>query len=95
MNRLETETIITFNDQDDYAEIYTCQSKVWTRMKRMGVVPLVVTRSPTGRIISKTFEVPVKWVVIRKPKRIAKTQRDPDRASRFSTRQTPARLHAK
>ena len=92
MNRLETETIINFNDEDDFAEIYSCQAKIWTRMKRMGIEPVEVKKGYNGKVIYKTFQVPVKWVVIRKPKRIGKNQRDPDRASRFYLRQPPAVL---
>ena len=88
MNRLEAETIITFNDEEDFAEIYSCQPRIWTRMKRMGIEPVGVIKGPTGRVVSKTFQVPVKWVVIKKIRKATKKQREWGRALATSTNQS-------
>ena len=87
MNKLETETIISLNDEDDYAEIYSCQSKIWTLMRRMGVDPVLVFKAHERRVISKTFQVPVKYILIRIPRKVTKKVRDLGRASAVSLNQ--------
>ena len=68
MNKFELESIISLNDAEKTADIYSCQSRIWTRMRKLGVAPYKVIRDDSGKIISQSFKVVAKAVVIRKIK---------------------------
>lgn len=64
---MERETVITFNDEEDIALVYSCQRPIWTKMKRLGAEPSR-TFYKNGVPIGYQFQVPKKWIKISKTK---------------------------
>ena len=75
MQRAEQETIINYNREDDEADVYTCDPRLWTRMKRIGVTAYIATTTKNGAIMSQSYKVPCSWVFIRKPKKVSEKQK--------------------
>lgn len=60
--RSEHETSINFNDEDDFASIYTCRKGWWSQLERRGLKPYRV-QEYDGEIFAKWYHVPKTWVI--------------------------------
>lgn len=58
LTNYERETIVTWNCEESKAEVYTCNSAEWLRAKRLGWKEIDCDRDHTGRVFSRTFEIP-------------------------------------
>ena len=92
MKGIERETIITLNSGEDTAQVYSCQPRIWNRMRKLGVDPSKIQRGQNGRIVSQTFQVPVKWVVIRKPRVLTEANRVANQAKLVKARLARAKF---
>jgi len=72
----ERETIINFNAAETDAQIYSCQSNIWRRCEKLGLIPKDIIKNIKGDIISKTYYCPKKWVKIRKPRKLSEDQKE-------------------
>ncbi len=70
LTKLETETVINFNDAEDTASITTRQRRVKTRMKKLGVEP------SHKQADYEVYIVPKNWVKISPPKKVSTKQRE-------------------
>lgn len=83
MTKEERETIINFNDADDTADVYSCQSFVWTRLHKLGFTPYDTIKNARGTVISKSYTIPANFVLLRRPKRMSQAFRDSAKARGF------------
>jgi len=67
--RQERETIITFNEAEETARIWTASESVYKQLKKRGYFPREDHED------SATFEVPKKSISIRKPRGLSEKQR--------------------
>jgi hypothetical protein len=67
LTALERETIITFNDVEDFAEVYTAQRPWITKLKKNPAAELVEEGKHEGSIWAK-FRVPKDLVSVRSKK---------------------------
>lgn len=70
MKKIETETIISFNDNEPYAQISTRQKTVKTRMAKLGIKP----HHKQGDY--ECYRVPKRWIKINPPKEMSETQKE-------------------
>jgi len=80
MTKLERETVINFNDEEQVARIATRQKKVKTRLKKLGVEP----HSKQGDY--ECYLVPTSWIRIGPPKRVSENQRNAARRNIINAR---------
>lgn len=76
MTKIERETIINFNDEEDEASIYSCQPRIWHRCEKLGLKAKNIRRDSQGNIISKEYYCPKKWIKINKPKQLSDEARE-------------------
>ena len=62
----ERETIILTNDEDKHWDIYTCQGKIMTKLKKIGAEPYDVVKDEEGRVIEARYRLDYKQVSFRK-----------------------------
>lgn len=62
MTPIEKETIVNFNEEEDFAEVYSCQKFIWTKCEKLGMKLTSTVKNKEGTIISKTYECPKKWI---------------------------------
>ena len=67
--RVERETIINFNEAEPYASIWTASEPMYRKLLKLGYEPI------EGSDRSATFEVPKRFVSVRKPRKISETHR--------------------
>lgn len=67
--KLETETIINFNDLEKECQISTRQKVIKNRMKKLGVAP-----SHTQSDFA-CYRVPKKWIKVSPPRKVSEAQR--------------------
>lgn len=67
--RIETETVISMNDEEDFAQISTRQRTVKTRMRKLGVE---VNHKQADY---ECYRLPKKWIKISPPRKVSKAQR--------------------
>ena len=67
--KVEKETVVAYNEKDDLATVWTASTPVQRRLARFGL-----TGRPVG--IGLQFEVPKKWVRIRRPRQVSAEQRE-------------------
>lgn len=58
----DRETLISFDEIEKTAEIYTSASRVWRRLETQGLIAAKTTNDLQGNITSKTFYVP-RWSI--------------------------------
>jgi len=75
LSKYETETVITFNDQDDTATVYTCHRRVMTAVEKRGVMPVKEHRQD-GRALAREYLVPKERIKINPPRRVSDQQRE-------------------
>ena len=71
----ELETIITFNEAEKTASVYSCSSRYIERMNKLAEAEpdnVKLTRKDSGGV---EFTVPKSWVKIRPPRKISNEQR--------------------
>jgi hypothetical protein len=66
LSKEERETIILTSDADDEWQIYTCQQKIMTKMKNLGIFPFKVDVDKDGNEVAKYYKVGYKQVSFRK-----------------------------
>jgi len=71
----EKETIINWTDADDFAVVYSCHRRIWTRLEKLGIKPVRVSKSRNGRVDGKEYHVPKKWIKISRPRRMSEEQK--------------------
>lgn len=75
LSRLERETIINFNEEEETASLYTASEVVYRRMLKRGFVP-VDKYTMDGRECGWTFEIPRKSIVLpRLPRQMSQEKR--------------------
>lgn len=97
-SKVERETIINFNEEEDTASIYTCNKRWMRQLERYGF-KITHEYADKGGIHAKEFEVPKELIRIPRPptgKELAqrRTQAETLRKYRFS-RKIPAGPSAK
>tara|TARA_Y100000031_G_C8070063_1_gene314714 strand:+ start:210 stop:524 length:315 start_codon:yes stop_codon:yes gene_type:complete len=75
MTKYEKETIISFNEEEDKATIYSCSSSIWNKCKKLGLKQIDSSKDSKEKIISKTFEIEKKLVSFRKPRILSDEQK--------------------
>lgn len=75
LTKLETETVINFNDAEGVAYISTRQRSMVTRMKKLGVEPNY------SQADYDVYEVPKKWIKISPPRKLTEKQLEARRAT--------------
>tara|TARA_B100000315_G_scaffold237660_1_gene254638 strand:- start:171 stop:506 length:336 start_codon:yes stop_codon:yes gene_type:complete len=75
MIKYEKETIISFNEEEDMATIYSCSSSIWNKCKKLGLKQIDSFKDSDGNIISKTFEIEKRLVSFRKPRVLTDEQK--------------------
>ena len=80
LTKHEKETIITWSEESDKAEIYTCSKPVMRRCERLGFEQIDeqrFTKEDGGDLISKTFQCAKRDILIRKfkPQRLSDIER--------------------
>ena len=70
LTRLETETVINFNDAESTAYISTRQQTIKTKMRKLGVEP------DHKQADYECYEVPKRWIKISPPRRVSEKQRE-------------------
>lgn len=99
--RIERETTIVFNDEENNAKVWSCSAIFQRRMAKLGIAP-ERTAPREGADLSCWYTVPKKWVKIRLPvkrifdeeqkKRIADATRMRFKAARESKQQASETL---
>ncbi len=67
--RIERDTTITFNEEEETAQIWTASGSVYRRLRKMGYCPSEDNER------SSSFKVPKKCVSVRKPKVLTEKQK--------------------
>ena len=70
MKKIETETVISFNDEEGFAQISTRQKRVKSRMAKLGVQP------HHRQADYECFRVPKKWIKISAPRKVSESVRE-------------------
>ena len=74
MERIEQETTVSFNDEEQVAQIWSASGVFQHRMERLGIVPLKMATRPDGGK-NCWYEVPKQWVKLRKPRERTEEQK--------------------
>lgn len=93
LTKYETETHITFNAEDDTANVFTCMGKWMTMIEKRGIEPWKVHKSD-GRVVAKEYRVPVAWIVCRPKKVVSEEQRERMRENNPFTRKEVTEIEA-
>ena len=75
LSKCEQETIINFNAEDKTANIYAATPTMIRKMNKLLEQRPNEVKLVREDDISRTFEVPVKWVKIRPPKQLTDEQK--------------------
>jgi len=70
MKKIETETVISFNDEESFAQISTRQKRIKTRMAKLGVNP------HHKQADYECFRIPKGWIRINPPRKVSESQRE-------------------
>ncbi len=68
MTKVEKETIISFNEDEDIASVYSCSKKIWNKCEKSGYKLISTNLDSDGNVLSKTFETDKKNISFRKPR---------------------------
>ena len=66
LSRYEKETVVTFNEEESFAELYTCSQTVMRKMDALVAEYPVFTLKNEDEI-SKTYIFPKRYFKVRKP----------------------------
>ena len=80
MTDYETEMVMTFNDGDENAIVYTCHKRIMTRLEKLGIKPIKVDKN-SGRVVSATYHAPKTWIKIAPIKKVSDERREVSRAA--------------
>ncbi len=80
MTKVERETVINFNDEEQVASIGTRQKKVKTHLKKLGI------ELHHKQADYECFLVPKSWIKITPPKRVSENQRNAARRNIINAR---------
>lgn len=81
LKALERETIITYNEQEDIAEVDTCNKSLIRRLDEYAKETTSVIKVGEDKH-GKRYVVPKKWVNVRKPRQYSEEERE-KRANRL------------
>jgi len=87
MQAIERETVITFNDDESKATVYSCQRPIWTKMEKLGVEPTKTFRQG-GLPIAYQYEVPKRWIKISKTRVVSEEHREKARINMTKLRKS-------
>lgn len=74
MTRAEKETIIRYDEESDFAEVYTCSSTMMRRIDKLrSKTPMIIDVANDGQ--SATYILPKKWVKVVMPRVLSEEQR--------------------
>lgn len=77
LSKLEKETIITFNEAEGQASIYTYNVKLQHKLNRLSLErPEEVKHIDTDRRGGETYQVSKKFVAVRPPRQLTQEQRE-------------------
>jgi len=69
LTKIERETIITFNEEEDFAVVSTRMKRIKKDLDKLGIIPEKVFDD------YEEYEIPIKWVKIRPNKKTSDLQR--------------------
>lgn len=76
MNLLERETVITFNEQEQFAEVFTYNPRMKRELAALAISrPNETKKIKTNGVGGETYTVPKKWVKIRANRILTHEQR--------------------
>jgi len=75
LSKYEKETVITFNDKDDMATIYTCNKSLINKLDKFCSKSPVILLKKSDEY-SKTYIIPKKYISIRFPHKISEELRE-------------------
>lgn len=76
LSKYEMETIISFSDAEDMADVYTCNRSLMTKLKKASWAKFLSSEKLDGRICSMSFSVPKDFIRIQKKRRVSISQRE-------------------
>lgn len=80
LSNYERETVITYNDEEKFAVVYTCNRALRRKMDGLAESrPEECKRTASGAY-SATYEVPKKWVKVSPPRFVSDEQKEAIRA---------------
>ena len=66
LSKQEKETIISFNEIEETATIYSCSKKIWNKCEKSGYEQIDTGLNSDENIVSKTYETVKKNISFRK-----------------------------
>lgn len=74
MTKYEQETIINYNQEENLADVYTCDAPLIRKLDQLceKYPEIIVTKSDED---GKTYSLPKKWVKIRPPRQLSDEKR--------------------
>ena len=77
ISKLEQETVILYNEEEDTATVYTCSRKLKNKLLALREQrPQEVTRAEDDGECGITFTVPKKWIKVSPVKKVSDAQRE-------------------
>lgn len=83
----ERETIINLSDVDDQWEVYTCQKRIMTKLKKIGVEPYKIEFNKDGSILSAKYKVDYAQISFRKKIQLTEEQKEKRRQTMLNNLQ--------
>ena len=75
LTKLEKETIITFNEAENHAELYTCNKPIMKRLEKLCCERPEIFRFIREDCISKEYHFPKSCIKINKPRKLSDAQK--------------------
>lgn len=72
MSRYEMETVITYNDEEETADIFTVNNAMNKNLEKL----FLEYPDQVSKISNNRFYIPKKWVKIRPPKKVSEETRN-------------------
>jgi hypothetical protein len=89
LSAAERETVITMNDEDDTADIWTAQRPIITKLKK-NPAAILIEEGKHGSTVWARFTLPANLISFRSTKRVGRTPSEEERAE-FAARMKAAR----
>ena len=70
MTKIETETVINFNDAENIAHISTRQRRIKNHLRKLGILPT------DKQADYECFDVPIEWISIRPRRKASEKQKE-------------------
>jgi len=89
LSREEQETIITFNEADKTAEVYTHNGRLKKQLNELDIEREEVTKISSDQYGFETFTIPKSWIKIRAKRILSEEQKE------LLRKRAKSNLHAK